>query len=71
MAKVVIEIRDVDGGKVEVKATPNMETIFKMAESGHDLTSAHGYAFAALNTIRKESKSNDPTNKIIIPRRRY
>ena len=68
MAKVTIEIEDIADGKVKVVATPNVETIFKMAESGHDLTSAHGYAFQALNAIRQHSKSQDPTTKILIPR---
>lgn len=68
MAKIVIEIEDIADGKVSVKATPNLETIFKMAESGHDLTAAHGYSFTALNAIRTESKKNDPQTKILIPR---
>ena len=68
MAKVVIEIEDMPGNRVSVKATPNFETICKMDLSGHTLTSAHGYAVAMLNTARQISKSNDPKNVILIPR---
>lgn len=67
MAKVIIEIEDIGDNKVSVKATPNLETMFKMEESGHKLTSAHGYAFSAINKIREESKKNEPT-KILIPK---
>jgi hypothetical protein len=68
MAKVTIIIEDIPHGKVKVVATPNVQEMFQMAESGHDLTSAHGYAFQALNAIRQHSKSQDPTTKILIPR---
>lgn len=67
MAKILIEIEDNADGSVSVKATPNMETFFKMVNSGHDMTAAHGYAFAALNKIRQVSKASEP-NKIYIPR---
>lgn len=68
MAKVTIEITDLPGDKVEIKMTPNFEMIAKMEDSGHALTPAHGYGIALANKAREISKSNDPTNKIIIPK---
>ena len=67
MAKVVIEIEDKPDGNVKVTCTPTFETMMKMHVSGETLTSAHGYAFQALNAIRKESKSQNPS-RILIPR---
>lgn len=61
MAKVIIEIEDAPNNKVSVKCTPNFETMMAMDISGTNLTSAHGYAFKALNAIRNESKKNQPT----------
>lgn len=69
MAKVTITIEDIGDNKVKVQATPNMETIFKMELSGETLTSAHGYAFTALNAIKKASNENSP-NRILIPKTR-
>lgn len=60
MAKIVIEIEDLPGNKVKVTSTPNFETMMAMDISGHTLTSAHGYAFKVLNTIRAESQKNSP-----------
>lgn len=60
MARVVIVIEDLPGDKVKVEATPNFETMMAMDISGNKLTSAHGYAFAVLNYIRKLSKQNSP-----------
>lgn len=68
MAKIEIVIEDTGDGKVKVTSNPSMETMIKMDISGHKLSSAHGYAYACLNEIRRISKSSDPTNKIIIPR---
>lgn len=68
MAKVIIEIEDIPGDKVKITSNPTMETMIKMELSGDRLTSAHGYAYACLNEIRKLSKSQDPTNKLLIPR---
>lgn len=70
MAKIVITIEDSVGGGVKVACNPTFEEIMKMEISGETLTSAHGYAFAALNSLRKESKSNDP-HRIIIPKIGY
>jgi hypothetical protein len=69
LAKVEIIIEDLPDGKVKITSNPTMETMIKMEISGsRELTSAHGYAYACLNEIRKLSKSLDPTNKLIIPR---
>jgi hypothetical protein len=67
MAKVTITIEDLPGNKVKVISDPSLETMFKMNLSGGDMTSAHGYAFAALNAIRRESKTKDPS-PILIPK---
>ncbi len=68
MAKITIEIEDTPDGKVKVRSTPNFETMCAMDMSGNTLTAAHGYAFLALNAIRHVSKSNEPQNKILIPK---
>lgn len=67
MAKITITIEDADDGKVKVVCEPNFETMMMMQVSGNGLTSAHGYAFQALNAIREESKRQGPT-RIMIPR---
>lgn len=69
MAQVTITIEDLPNGGVKVVATPNLETMFKMLDSGNDLTASHGYAFTALNAIKKASNEKDPL-KIIVPRQR-
>ena len=56
MATVTITIKDIPGGKVEVKANPTFETMALTIQSGQDITSAQAYALAALRTIRMESK---------------
>lgn len=68
MAKVTIVIEDLPGDQVKIVADPSLEDIFKMTMDGHETTSAHGYAFAMLNTARAESKSKEP-HKIILPKR--
>lgn len=71
MAKIIILIEDSPGNKVRVESTPSFETMMKMDVSGADLTSAHGYAFCALNAIRDAAKRNSPLSykipKIIRP----
>ncbi len=69
MAHVTITIEDMPGNKVKVVATPTIEAMVKMNVSGEPMTSAHGYAFLALNAIRQESKKQGPT-QILIPRSR-
>lgn len=68
MAKIIIEVEDIENGNVRVIATPNFETMAKMDLSGDKLTPAHGYALAMLNKVRQVSKANAPTNLIHIPR---
>lgn len=68
MAKIIIEIENLPGDKVKITSSPTMEQMIKMEVSGDRLTPAHGYAYAMLNKCREISKSQDPTNKIIIPR---
>lgn len=68
MANCKIILEDLGGGKVKVVSEPSMEIVFKMVESGNELTAAHGYLFVALNAIRKAAQSKEPTNKILIPR---
>lgn len=68
MAKIIIEIEDLGSDKVKVVSNPTMEQMINMDLNNHKMTSAHGYAYAALNHIRKLSKSNDPTNIIDIPK---
>lgn len=67
MAKITIEIEDLDSGKVKVTATPTFEQMAKMELSGERITSAHGYAIYVLNQIRQESKRQEPT-KLLIPK---
>jgi len=66
MAKITITVEDL-GGKVKVTADPTIETMMKRMVSGEGLTSAHGYAFQALNAMREESLRQGPAH-IYIPR---
>jgi len=68
MNTVIIEIQDLPDGKVKVTSNPTMETMIKMQVSGNELSSAHGYAYACLNQIRKISKSQDTSHKLYIPK---
>jgi hypothetical protein len=68
MAKVTISIEDLPNGKVRAVSTPSFEQLIKGEIAGSDLTSAQGYALKAMNAIREVSKSNEPTNKILIPK---
>lgn len=67
MAKITIVVEDTPTGRVQVVCTPSFQIMMQMQVSGAGLTSAHGYALTALNSIMKESKSKCPT-KILIPR---
>lgn len=67
MARVTITIEDLPGNKVKVEANPNFETMMKMIDAGHDMTSAHGLALAMVNRAREESKKRGP-QKIWVPR---
>lgn len=71
MAKITITFEDQATGGVSVVSDPSFETMMKMDLSGHDLTSAHGYALLAINAIRNKSKDESERNNIIkIPRLR-
>ena len=64
--KVVITIEDIgDSDGVRVTAEPKFAEIMVLAKAGK-LTSAHGYAVAALNKIRDEAR-NQKKGKIIVP----
>jgi len=67
MARVIITIEDLPDGKVKVEANPNFMTMMQMKESGHEWTSAQGYALRMLNEAGKVSKGQSQ-NKIIVPR---
>ena len=67
MAKVIITIEDLPNDEVSVIAQPNFETMMKMVVSGHEVTSAQGYAVNALNSIRKSAKE-EGRMKINVPR---
>ncbi len=67
MAKIVITIEDNENGTVKFTMDPTFETMMKMQDSGHKLTSAHGYAISAANHVRSESRKARPT-PILIPR---
>ena len=68
MARIVITIEDSPNGKVKIVSNPTFETMALMLNSGEEMTSAHGYALAMINTVRRESKSNDPVTKIWMPK---
>jgi hypothetical protein len=70
MAKITIVIEDKPEGGVEVKSDPNFETMAKMDNSGHSLTSAHGYAIFALNCIRKAGSKKNSSIIAEIPKPR-
>lgn len=67
MAKIVLTFEDGPNDTVKVVAEPSFETMMMMNRSGHELTSAHGYALCAINAVRRESKSKERT-KILIPK---
>jgi hypothetical protein len=66
MALITLTIEDIPGGQVRVVTNPTVEKVMLMAKAGA-LESSHGYMFAALNAIRKESQSKQPS-LIKIPR---
>ena len=68
MAKIQIIIEDAPDDKVKLTMIPSMETVFKMIESGETMTSAHGYAVRAVNSVKEASDDLAP-NKIYIPRK--
>jgi hypothetical protein len=68
VAKIVLTIEDVVGGKVRVVSEPSFESMMKMNASGEDLTAAHGYALVAINQIRRVAKEQDSSTLIKIPR---
>lgn len=64
MAKITLSFEDTDG-RVKVTSEPSFETMMKMNMSGESLTSAHGYALAAINHIKKLSHDKDQPSTII------
>jgi len=68
VAKITIEIEDFGDDKVKIKSSPTVEQMFKWEVDGQGMTNAMGYAVGMLNKCRDISKSNDPTNRIIIPK---
>lgn len=67
MARVVIVIEDQPDGTVRTVATPSLETMMKKNAIGERLTSAEGYAIAAINRIIEASKEQGP-HGILIPK---
>jgi len=67
MADVTITIKDMPNGTVEVKCEPNFESMLRILDSGHELSSAEGYAVGALNAIRWASKQEGRI-KVEVPR---
>lgn len=65
---ITITIKNLPSGQVEIKSSPSFERMAQMVESGHDLTSAHGYAMACLNVIREIGKQKDQSTLVKIPR---
>ena len=56
MAEIKMTLKDLPNGGVEIKCEPSFEKMMNMVDSGHELTSAHGYLMAAVNVIRTLSK---------------
>lgn len=65
--EVTFTISDNANGTVKIVSSPSFETMISMIESGHEMTSAQGYALLALRTIKEESKRKEPT-KILVPK---
>ena len=59
MADITITIKDLPDGKVEFKSDPNFSEIAKMAQSGHELTNAHGYAMFVMNRLYESTQSKN------------
>lgn len=68
MAKIVITVEDITGSKVKIVSNPSFEQVAMMANSGEELTAAHGYALRMLRTAREVSKENKPKIDAFIPR---
>jgi hypothetical protein len=67
MAEVIVKIKDIKDGKVEVLCEPNFATMMEIDISGSGLTAAHGYAMKALNAIRAASKEEGGKMEVGIP----
>lgn len=65
---ITITIKNLPNGQVEIQSNPSFALMAQMVESGHDLTSAHGYAMAVLNVIREIGKQKDQSTLVKIPR---
>jgi hypothetical protein len=65
MAKVTITIEDKPDGKVNTVCEPSFEIMMQMLTSGHQLTSAQGYAVHCLNALRHASQKMQGQSDII------
>jgi hypothetical protein len=68
MPKVTLTIEDLPDGKVRVVSDPTFEQMAMLEASGHPLTSAHGYALRAINSIRDASREQGNRLGIWIPK---
>ena len=68
MAKVTITFEDSPNDKVKIVSDPSFETMAKMEISGNGLSSAHGYALTAINSIRAASKKQDNSLIVELPK---
>lgn len=66
MARITITVEDLAEGKVSIKSDPTFETMAKMVNAGHEISSAHGYALRMLREARALSKEIGPL-KILLP----
>lgn len=68
MAKVIITIEDLPNGKVKTTFEPSIESLIKKTVSGHDYTSAEGYAMFVQRQIREISKKLGSTIPVFVPK---
>ena len=66
MAKIVITIEDDLDGKVKMKADPSFEKIVRMANSGAQMTSAHGMAIFIINRVLDQKRKQQQQSRIIL-----
>lgn len=63
MSTVTITIKDLPGGKVQVKAEPNLATLAKLRISQDDFSQAEQVAIMALREIHRQFKKAEELNR--------
>ena len=65
MAKIVIEIEDLDNGNIKVTSTPKFKQIWSTMQDDPNHGASFYYAYKALRSIYETSKEMDATMKTL------